>query len=182
MPTEVLVGFAASDPDAAAVRNLQRVVEGMELTLAGTGVPARTDLSVHTALVRACRNKVLADSAERLLQVGEDTQLRSVRQRAWDSGVLPREWLIHHQLTAAAVMQREPEAAVLACRAHLLSVLADLAASAHLQPAGRERATDLLSRHRASGQGAPDRLTAPASGQPGDRPVSPATSHRRDAR
>jgi DNA-binding FadR family transcriptional regulator len=143
----LVVGLAASDPDAAAVDNLRRVVEGMELTLAGTGVHARTDLNVHTALVRVCRNKVLADSAERLLRAGEDTQMRSVRERAWDSGVLPREWLHHHQRMAAAVIQREPDVAVQASRAHLLSVLTDLAASANMQRADRERAADLIKKY-----------------------------------
>jgi DNA-binding FadR family transcriptional regulator len=148
----MVVGLAASDPDPAAVGNLRRVVEGMELTLAGTGVHARTDLNVHTALVRVCRNKVLADSAERLLRMGEDTQMRSVRERAWDGGVLPREWLHHHQLMAAAVIQREPDAAVEAARTHLLSVLTDVAASAKLQQADRERVADLITKYSVAGK------------------------------
>ena len=152
----MVVGLAASDPEPAAVQNLRSVVEGMELTLAGTGVHAGTDLNVHTALVRVCRNKVLADSAERLLRIGEDAQLRSVRQRAWDGGVLPREWLQHHQLMAAAVIEREPEAAVRAARMHLVSVLTDLAASAHLQPADRQRAAGLISKYTTTGPSAPD--------------------------
>jgi DNA-binding FadR family transcriptional regulator len=152
----MVVGLAASDPEPAAVQNLRSVVEGMELALAGTGVHARTDLNVHTALVRVCRNKVLADTAERLLRIGEDAQLRSVRQRAWDGGVLPREWLQHHQLMAAAVIEREPEAAVRAARMHLISVLTDLAASAHLQPAGRQRAAGLISKYTTTGPSAPD--------------------------
>lgn len=143
----IVVGLAASDPDPAALRNLRRVLEGMELTLAGSDVHARTDLNVHTALVRVCRNKVLADSAERLLRMGEDARLRSVRERAWDSGVLPREWLIHHQLMARAVMHHEPDDAAQASKTHLLSVLTDLAASAQLEGADRQRAIGLIAKY-----------------------------------
>jgi DNA-binding FadR family transcriptional regulator len=149
----LVVGLAASDPDQAAVRNLRRAVEGMQLSLAGTAVHARTDLNVHTALVRVCRNKVLADSAERLLRLGEDTQMRSVRERAWDGGVLPREWLSHHQLMATAVMQREPDVAEQAARTHLLSVLTDLAASTHLQLADHDRAARLIAKHSETSPG-----------------------------
>jgi DNA-binding FadR family transcriptional regulator len=143
----VVVGMAASDPDPAEVGNLRRVVEGMELTLTATDVRARTDLNAHTALVRVCRNKVLAESAERLLRMGEDSRLRSVRERAWDTGVLPREWLIHHQRMADAVMERQPDEAARASQVHLLSVLADLSVSEHLQPADRQRAVALAGKY-----------------------------------
>jgi DNA-binding FadR family transcriptional regulator len=157
-----VVGLAASDPDPAGVRNLQRVVEGMQLTLSGSGVHARTDLNVHTALVRVCRNKVLADSAERLLRLGEDALIRSVRQRAWESDVLPREWLRHHQQMATAVMQREPDQAAAAATTHLISVLTDMAASAYLEEADRARATRLIAKHNV-----PD--PEPKSSPPGTR-------------
>jgi DNA-binding FadR family transcriptional regulator len=149
----VVVGMAASDPDPAALRNLRRVLEGMELTLAGSDVHARTDLNVHTALVHVCRNKVLADSAERLLRMGEDARMRSVRERAWDSGVLPREWLVHHQLMARAVMHHEPDKAGLAAKTHLLSVLADLAASTQLDGADRRRAIGLIAKYDGTPEG-----------------------------
>jgi DNA-binding FadR family transcriptional regulator len=161
----IVVGLAAADPDQEALPNLSRVLEGMELTLAGSDVRARTDLNVHTALVRVCRNKVLADSAERLLRLGEDARMRSVRQRAWDSGVLPREWLNHHQLMAKAVMQREPDEAARAARAHLLSVLTDLAGSAQLERADRDRAAGLITKYGGVGQG---QQPATASAQPHD--------------
>jgi DNA-binding FadR family transcriptional regulator len=147
----LVVGMAAADPDPDELPNLRRVLAGMELTLSGSDVHARTDLNVHAALVRVCRNKVLADSAERLLRLGEDARMRLVRERAWDSGVLPREWLNHHQLMASAVMQRDPGEAVSASRTHLLSVLTNLTASAQLKPADRDRATALIQKFSLAG-------------------------------
>jgi DNA-binding FadR family transcriptional regulator len=153
----LVVGLAAADPDPDELPSLRQVLEGMELTITGSDVLARTDLNVHAALVRVCRNKVLAGSAERLLRMGEDARMRSVRQRAWTSGVLPREWLHHHQLMADAMMERKPDDASRAARTHLLSVLTDLAASAQLEPADQDRAAALIARYSTGG---------PASHQP----------------
>ena len=175
----LVVGLAASDPDAAALPNLRRVLEGMELTLAGSDVRGRTDLNVHTALVRVCRNKVLADSAERLLRMGEDARMRSVRERAWDSGVLPREWLNHHQLMASAVMQHKPDEAAGAARTHLLSVLTDLAASAQLERADSERAAILIAKYSRTGAG--ERAAAASAPPNDDRATDPATTDTRAA-
>jgi DNA-binding FadR family transcriptional regulator len=179
----LVVGLAAADPDPEELPSLRRVLEGMELTLAGSDVQARTDLNVHAALVRLCRNKVLAGSAERLLMMGEDARIRSVRQRAWDSGVLPREWLHHHQLMASAVMQRDPGLAARASRTHLLSVLTDLAASAQLERADRERVATLIGKFS---EASPADLAAADPAQPDDaRPARgrpPADEHRRKSK
>ena len=147
----LVVGMAAADPDPDELPSLRRVLAGMELTLSGSDVHARTDLNVHAALVRVCRNKVLADSAERLLQMREDARMRLIRERAWDSRVLPHEWLNHHQLMASAVMQRDPGEAASASRTHLLSVLTNLTASAQLKPADRDRATALIHKFSLAG-------------------------------
>lgn len=144
----LVVGLAASDPDPGALENLQRIVTGMQLTLSEPEMHAHTDLVVHTALIRVCRNKVLVKTAETFLKVNDDNVSRSARDNAWNDKLLPQEWLGHHETIANAVMERNPDKATAASKIHLVSVLLNIETSMSLQDAERERVSKMIERHQ----------------------------------
>ena len=143
-----VVGLAASDPDQGALKNLQRIVEGMQLTLSEPEMHAHTDLVVHTALIRVCRNKALVRTAENLLDVSDDSVSRSARDKAWNEKALAQEWLGHHETIARAVMERDPDKAAAASKIHLVSVLLNIETSMSLQGAERDHVLKLIEKHR----------------------------------
>ncbi len=133
------VAMAAVDPHPEGLGNLQDILTGMQLSLSEPDLHPQTDLGVHTALVRVCRNRPLSSAAERLLRSGDDAVTRSVRARAWDDSGLPWDWLGHHEEMASAVIERDPDRAAHACRVHLVSVVENLSMSTTLTAAERER-------------------------------------------
>lgn len=138
------VAIAAADPDPQALRTLKRVLEGMCLALSQDTLSPRTDLEVHSALFRVSRNRLMAMTAEQLLSLGDYQLFRTVRDKTWDEGQLPRQWLAHHEAIVAAVVARDPDKARDASQAHLLSVLKNIAASARLERSDRRRIERLL--------------------------------------
>jgi DNA-binding FadR family transcriptional regulator len=138
------VAIAAADPDPQALRTLKRVLEGMRLALSQDTLLPRTDLELHSALFRVSRNRLMATTAEQLLSLGDYQLFRTVRDKTWDEGRLPRQWLAHHAATVAAVVARDPDKAREASQAHLMSVLKNIAASARLERSDRRRIERLL--------------------------------------
>ncbi len=120
----------------------------MKLALSEPDLHPRTDLEVHTALVRVCRNTLLVEATERLLRLGDNDLSRRARDGIWEERSLPWEWLGHHEEMAVAVMERDPDHAAAICRQHLLSVLTSVAASPRISAADRDRLTALTSRVR----------------------------------
>lgn len=151
-----VLALAASDPDPLALRGVRQILGGMKLALSEPGLHPRTDLEVHTALVRVCRNTLLVEAAERLLRLGDNDLSRSARDRIWEEGSLPWEWLGHHEEMALAVMNREPEHASAACRRHLISVLTNVTSSPRISRSDRDGLTALTAR-----------ATSPAEGKAG---------------
>jgi GntR family transcriptional regulator, transcriptional repressor for pyruvate dehydrogenase complex len=145
-----VVALAAADPDPKALRAVRQILDGMKLALSEPGLHPRTDLEVHTALVRVCRNPLLVEATEQLLRLGDNDLSRGARDTIWEERSLPWEWLGHHEEMAVAVMDRDPEHAAATCRQHLRSVLTSVAASPRTSPADRDRLTALTS--RAAGQ------------------------------
>ncbi len=141
-----VVGLAASDPDPRELKALRSIVAGMQLDLVESpqSSHAHSDLVVHTALVRVCKNKVLGGFAEQLFQAADDDVFARARVRAWDDREIPREWLRHHQTIVGAVMDRDPEAASSACRSHLLSVLGQIVGSGQLTEETKARVEILM--------------------------------------
>lgn len=160
------VRLAAADPQPAALARLVRLLEGMELAVAQRYSRAHTDLGVHVALVRTCQNPFLVQAAENLITRSEGQLWRSVRDRAWHEGELPRTWFKHHHAIAQAIAQRHPNAAQAQIREHLLSVLRNVAASIELQPADQERVQAILTTN-ATGAAAADNAgnRGPVAGQ-----------------
>ena len=152
------VAMAASDPKPDGLRNLQRILTGMKLSLSEPQLHSQTDLAVHTALLGVCRNQALVDAAERLLRADDDAVARSVRARAWEDSDLPWKWLGHHEEMASAVIERDPERAARACRVHLLSVIENLSLWAPLTPADRRRVRRILDTTDLAGSLKPDEV------------------------
>jgi GntR family transcriptional regulator, transcriptional repressor for pyruvate dehydrogenase complex len=141
-----VVALAAADPDPKALPAVRQILAGMKLALSEPGLHPRTDLEVHTALVRVCRNTLLVEATERLLRLGDNDLSRRARDGIWAERSLPWEWLGHHEDMAVAVMERDPGRAAAACRQHLHSVLTSVAASPRTSAADRGRLTALTSR------------------------------------
>ena len=169
-----VLALAAADPDPRALPALRQIVTGMKLALSEPGLQPRTDFEVHAALVRVCRNSLLAEAAERLLQLGDNDMSRVARDGIWAERSLPWEWLDHHEAMARAVVNHEPELAAAACTQHLISVLTGIASSPRTRPPERDRLQTLIER---AGQAAPGAMP-PATRPPATRP--PATRRETD--
>lgn len=141
-----VVALAAADPDPKALPAVRQILAGMKLALSEPGLHPRTDLEVHTALIRVCRNPLLVEATERLLRLGDNDLSRRARDTIWEERSLPWEWLGHHEEMALAVMDRDPERAAATCRRHLRSVLTSVAESPRTSAADRGRLTALTPR------------------------------------
>lgn len=139
---------AASAPVLSALKNLVKLLEGMQLVVGHPEFHARTDLGLHLALVRACPNPFLAQSGEALIARTEGNLWRTIRNQAWEEGELPRAWLGHHRAIVDAVIRNDAEAATAGIRAHLVSVLDNMMLTALLGPSDRSRIVMLTERHR----------------------------------
>ncbi|HEY3957067.1 MAG TPA: GntR family transcriptional regulator [Streptosporangiaceae bacterium] len=141
-----VLALAAADPDPRALPGLRQIITGMKLTLSEPGLRPRTDFEVHAALVRVCRNSLLVEAAERLLQLGDNDMSRLARDGIWAERALPWEWLDHHEAMARAVVDQEPDVAAAACRQHLISVLTGIVSSARTRPDEKDRLRALIGR------------------------------------
>lgn len=124
------VAHAAADPDRERLGELAVLLDGMRLSIGTPGLHARTDLGLHRALIRCCRNPELVTTADRLLVRSEGTLWRTVRDHAWAGAELPRSWVDHHDAVVRAVTTGDPDAAETAMRRHLESVVRNAAAAA----------------------------------------------------
>jgi DNA-binding FadR family transcriptional regulator len=147
-----VLALAAADPDPDALPAVSQILTGMKLALSEPGLQPRTDFEVHAALVRVCRNNLLAEATERLLRLGDDDISRAARDGIWEERSLPWEWLDHHEAIARAVMNHEPELAAAACKQHLISVLSGIVSSPQIRPRERDRLNGLIER---AGQATP---------------------------
>lgn len=135
---------AAIDPIAGGLATVDRSLEGMELSLLRDSLDCCSDLALHRALVRMCRNHVLAEAAETLLRRTDGHLWRSVRDRAWNDERLLRVWFGQHVAMARAVADHDGNAARVVCRAHLCSVLENAARSVRLSARDRARVANLV--------------------------------------
>lgn len=138
---------AASNPIPSALTSLKQLLEGMKLSVSFPELNARTDLGIHIALVRTCRNPFLAQASEQLLHSSEGGILTKVRDHAWGGRQPARAWLGHHEVITKAIMERDPYRAETEMRRHLLSVLETLLQSQTLPVSDHDRAKVLFARH-----------------------------------
>lgn len=134
----------ALNPLPAALRAAERMIQGMEVSVANYGNDHHSDLGLHRALLRSCRNLVLVDMAERLLTNTDGRLWRRVRDRAWADDHLPKLWLAQHIAMADAVMGRDGGAAEVASREHLQSVLGKATESLRLSTRDDQRLARLI--------------------------------------
>lgn len=139
-----VVRQGAFDPIPAALRAAERALEGMQVVLTQAAQKPRSDLGLHRALLRSCRNHVLVEQAEALLARTDGVLWRRVRDRVWASAEVPKVWLTHHIAMANAVTRRDGDAACAACHGHLQSVLENTASQITLGARDRERLAVLL--------------------------------------
>jgi DNA-binding FadR family transcriptional regulator len=160
---------AAIDPDAGALAEARELIQGMRVAVDEPGLHATTDIGVHRALLRVCRNVILRESAIELLDLALDPMLRIARTQAWASPDLPHVWADQHEVVCAAIVAGDPDAARAGSLAHLASVVDNLAAAAHEPELARR-----ISTMRAQVGIAP----GPAPGPPSAHPDE--TASRRD--
>lgn len=134
----------AMDPLPAAMRTAERMLEGMQVSLDDGHHDPHSDLGLHRALLRSCRNAALVDVSERLLAQTEGRLWRQIRDRAWSDKQLPKLWLSHHITMAEAVMQQDSARAKATCEDHLKSVLANAASHMRLTTRDQGRLAALL--------------------------------------
>jgi GntR family transcriptional regulator, transcriptional repressor for pyruvate dehydrogenase complex len=170
-----VVALAAADPDPRALPAVRQILAGMKLALSEPGLHPRTDLEVHTALVRVCRNTLLVEATEHLLRLGDNDRSRRARDGIWAERSLPWEWLGHHEEMAVAVMERDPDYAAATCKRHLISVLTSVAASPRTSAADRDRLTALTTRVTDQAPAPPEPHPDPQPHQPDPQPLPPAT-------
>lgn len=141
---------AAMNPSASAMSHVHKLLEGMELTISHPELNARTDLGIHLIFAKTCQNPFLSHMTEQLVTHSEGKLWRSIRDRAWEEGKLPRSWLGHHESIARAVTDRNPDLAASAMKAHLLSVVGNVLSS-ELSEHDRQRANAIMERYSESG-------------------------------
>lgn len=123
------IAAAAADPDPDALDEARAVLDGMRLAAAEPELHAETDVRVHRALARVCRNQVLVASTLQLLDLLLDPVLATTRAEAWSSPARPEQWASHHEAVLEAIAARDALAARRHCLQHLRSVGAQLAAT-----------------------------------------------------
>ncbi len=138
---------AALSPIPSGLRELKKLLRGMELEVARPERRAHTDLGVHAAIVRACPNPFLSHLALDLIIRMDGPLWRSIRDRAWSDAGLPREWLGHHEAILRAITDRHADEAERQSRSHLLSVLGNVASTTPLTPRDRARVATIVERH-----------------------------------
>lgn len=138
---------AAINPSAAALSHVHKLLEGMDLTISHPELTARTDLGIHLIFAKACQNQFLSHVTVQLVTHSEGKLWRSIRDRAWEEGKLPRAWLGHHESIARAVAEKDPIRAETAMRSHLVSVVTNVLSSGQLSKAEVLRAREMVARH-----------------------------------
>lgn len=118
-----VVALAALDPDPKAFKVAESLIHGMSLVVHEPSINATTDIRVHIAIARVCRNSFMTEGAIRLLQLAGAPVLRQARIRAWSDHHLKDEWADHHGSVLTAIQRRDASAAALASRQHLTSVI-----------------------------------------------------------
>lgn len=139
------VGHAAQRLPAGVKKELERALTGMALAVDRPELRARSDLSLHVTLLRACTNRVLAEQVERLLTAHEGPAWHRIRTETWSGREEPKRWLEHHQKLFDAVTRGDVQRAKALCREHLVSVVQAVERSARtVRQRGRLR--DLIAR------------------------------------
>lgn len=133
------LALAATDPDVEALADARGLIEGMQVAVESPGLHSSTDLLVHRALLRVCRNTVMRDAAFALVERSLDPMLRTARTQAWASPDLPRAWADEHDLVWQAIRARNPEEARAGALRHLASVVHNLAAATRGESALEQR-------------------------------------------
>lgn len=116
-----VLALAASDPDIRALSAAESYIHGMSLAVHDQAIEAVTDLRVHAAMAKVCRNTFMVESSLRLLDLAGAPVLREARLRAWSDRSLITGWAQHHNEVLMAIKDRDEQAAADACRRHLRS-------------------------------------------------------------
>jgi len=152
------IAAAAADPDRGALRSASRLIDGMRVAVDDPTLRASTDILVHRALIRVCRNEVLRLTATSLVELCVDPLFSKARIKAWSSPDLPREWADQHAVVRDAIANGDTLAARAGSLAHLASVVDNLAAATRHNPTLRLRMS-ILKGHVAAPQHPSTRVT-----------------------
>lgn len=119
----------ALNPSSKTVKQIEKLVEGMSLTLEHPELNTRTDLGIHLALAKACPNPILGRMSEQLVYQSEGHLWRQVRDKTWQEGKITKEWLGHHIQIANALARGDSDGAQKSMVIHLLSVVTNFVSS-----------------------------------------------------
>jgi len=160
---------AAEDPDHLALKSARTLIHGMRVAAGDPELRASTDIRVHRALLAACRNTILRETAGELLDLCLDPMLLTARTKAWRSSDLPQVWADQHEVVCEAIASGDPEAARAGSLTHLASVVDNLAAVAATDPHLQRRLSAMTRRlgipaHKPAGDPMPADSSTPGGG------------------
>lgn len=140
--------IAAADPDEASLREARSMLEGMWVAVeAEGGLGIDSDIGLHMAIARICRNPLIRQTTLNLLDVTNPPQWRTGRTRVWTDPSTVQLWAIEHEATLSAIQARQSERAARCARHHLLSTVASIAGRTGLAKEDRGRLRKLLQQH-----------------------------------
>jgi DNA-binding FadR family transcriptional regulator len=134
----------------ATINQINKLVEGMALTLEHPELNARTDLGIHLALAKACPNPFLSRMTEELVFQSEGHLWRRIRDKTWQEGKIPKSWLEHHTIIANALARGDSDVASSCMKEHLLSVVTNIASSDQAEFEDQQRAKLLIEHYSSS--------------------------------
>jgi GntR family transcriptional repressor for pyruvate dehydrogenase complex len=158
------MALAAQNPDPVALEEAEELIDGMDVAVEDPALHASTDIRVHRALLKVCRNDILQESAGELLDLVLDPMLMPARKHAWSSHDRPQGWAEQHRAVYEALRSGDSAAAGAFSRAHLVSVLHGLAEVLSDEPGLTDRVARMV---RLAGDSEP-----PADSTDDGRPVA----------
>lgn len=116
-----VAALAATDPNWEKLEQVEALIEGMRLLVNKSTLHGETDLRVHRALAKVCRNSYMTAATLKILNVAASPQLQIIRNQAWSNCDLPSTWGDQHRSVVQAIRARDAVTATEASWDHLVS-------------------------------------------------------------
>jgi DNA-binding FadR family transcriptional regulator len=132
-------GIAAEDPDQRALDEAHQLARGMSIAVATPDFADATDHRLHAAVARICRNTVLVEQIEVLLQRASGPLWQAGQRTAWDDERALRAWTNDHLRLIGAIADGDSAAAASIVRQHLQAAVRNVLGVDDLPPSVRRR-------------------------------------------
>lgn len=116
-----VAALAAMDPNWEKLEQVEGLIEGMRLLVNKSTLHGETDLRVHRALAKVCRNSYMTAATLKILNVAASPRLQMIRNQAWSNRDLPSTWGDQHRSVVQAIRARDAVTATEASWHHLVS-------------------------------------------------------------